>query len=236
MRWEAIETARSESVRVTGRVAELLRDQDSEATSIVSYGSLARQEWTSGSDLDWTLLVDGGVDPQHIEAVHRIEGILSKAKFTKPGRTGTFGNCSFGHDLVHKIGGQEDTNQNTTRRILLLLESIAIGRAEAYKRVRRHALLRYVEDDRGLRYGTVAFVPRFLLNDVARYWRTIAVDFAQKQRDQSMEGWALRNAKLRMSRKLIFASGLLICLQCELDPAAGPAREALRTIRRSGST
>jgi len=179
--------------------------------------------------LDWTLLVDGGVDPQHIEAVHRIEGILSKAKFTKPGRTGTFGNCSFGHDLVHKIGGQEDTNQNTTRRILLLLESIAIGRAEAYKRVRRHALLRYVEDDRGLRYGTVAFVPRFLLNDVARYWRTIAVDFAQKQRDQSMEGWALRNAKLRMSRKLIFASGLLICLQCELDPAAGPAREALRT-------
>ncbi|HEX3586174.1 MAG TPA: hypothetical protein VH024_09265 [Candidatus Angelobacter sp.] len=45
----------------------------------------------------------------------------------------------------------------------------------------------------------------------------MAVDFASKQRDRSGKGWGLRNAKLRMSRKLIFASGLLICFSCHLD-------------------
>ena len=31
------------------------------------------------------------------------------------------------------------------------------------------------------------------------------------------KGWGLRNLKLRMSRKLLFASGLLICFGCQLD-------------------
>jgi hypothetical protein len=46
----------------------------------------------------------------------------------------------------------------------------------------------------------------------------MAVDFASKQRDRAGEGWGLRNAKLRMSRKLIFASGLLVCFNAHLDP------------------
>ena len=45
----------------------------------------------------------------------------------------------------------------------------------------------------------------------------MAVDFASKQRDRAGEGWGLRNAKLRMSRKLIFASGLLVCFSASLD-------------------
>ena len=44
-----------------------------------------------------------------------------------------------------------------------------------------------------------------------------AVDFASKQRDRAGEGWGLRNAKLRMSRKLIFASGMLVCFSPKLD-------------------
>lgn len=70
-------------------------------------------------------------------------------------------------------------------------------------------------------------MPRFLLNDLTRYWRTVTVDFVYKQRAEGGEKWALRNAKLRMSRKLVFASGLLRCFFCHLDPAAAGAREAL---------
>jgi hypothetical protein len=91
---------------------------------------------------------------------------------------------------------------------------------EAYERVIKAVINRYLEEDNhpldreSKRYR----VPRFLLNDIVRFWRTMAVDFASKQRDRAGERWGLRNAKLRMSRKLIFASGLLVCFSANLDP------------------
>lgn len=126
---------------------------------------------------------------------------LARLKFTNPGPSGVFG-CMIGsHDIVHEIGGEDDTNSNTTRRVLLLLESLPIGNSEAYDRVRRQILSRYLHDDRGLvRSGGGLKVPRFLLNDVTRYWRTVTVDFVYKQRSEAGKKWALRNAKLRMLR------------------------------------
>jgi len=55
---------------------------------------------------------------------------------------------AFSHDIVHQIGGQSDTNKNTTQRILLLLESTPIGeRREAYDRVIRAVIDRYLDED-----------------------------------------------------------------------------------------
>jgi hypothetical protein len=120
--------------------------------------------------------------------------------------------------------------------VLLLLESFVPANWEAYKRVRRHILDRYVEDDYGLSFGSgQKTVPRFLLNDLSRYWRTVTVDFVHKQRADAGGGWALRNAKLRMSRKLIFAAGLLVCFECHLDPAAESARRNLRSSEGGGA-
>jgi hypothetical protein len=44
----------------------------------------------------------------------------------------------------------------------------------------------------------------------------MTVDFADKQHDRFHDGFALRNIKLRVSRKLIYIAGLLTCFRCQL--------------------
>ena len=85
-----------------------------------------------------------------------------------PGPAATFGSMAWSHPLVHLIGGEDDTNRNPTQRILMLLESAAIGRPEAYDRVCGHLLDRYVLEDRFVERDARYRVPRFLLNDFAR--------------------------------------------------------------------
>ncbi|MCU0690317.1 MAG: nucleotidyltransferase domain-containing protein, partial [Polyangiaceae bacterium] len=116
--------------------------------SVVMFGSFARDELTPGSDPDWSLLVDGAADPHHFETAQAVGKKIVPLFVKDAGREKTFGTPSFSHDLVHLIGGQDDTNRNTTRRILLLLESSPVGRREAYDRVVNCVLDRYVLEDR----------------------------------------------------------------------------------------
>jgi hypothetical protein len=66
---------------------------------------------------------------------------------------------------------------NLTRRVLLLSESRAISGALVRERVIRNVLARYVVHDRSVprKDGRPYPIPHFLLNDVIRYWRTIAI-------------------------------------------------------------
>ena len=127
-------TARAAAMRIREELDVLLSvaipKYTSEDTSLVVFGSLARGEWTSASDLDWTYLIDGQANSDHLVIAQKMRRVFQENadKFRPPGQTGTFGNMAFSHDIIHQIGGQNDTNKNTTQRILLLLESSTIGK------------------------------------------------------------------------------------------------------------
>lgn len=230
--WQTIEQARARTVEQRIRLNQCAASLVAPDTGLVVFGSIARGEWTTQSDVDWILLIDGQSYPEHKLREADIARALVAGGFAEPGSSGIFGRMVGSHDLVHTIGGEDDLNSNTTRRILLLLESCPIGNREAYDRVRLQIVKRYLLDDRGLTHSSAGTrIPRFLLNDLTRYWRTVTVDFVYKQSADGDKKWAIRNAKLRMSRKLIFASGLARVFLCALDPDAKEAQEELHESR-----
>jgi hypothetical protein len=182
--------------------------------SIVVFGSWAREELTPESDDDWALLAAEPFDADDaairagVETAATVLGTEGKA----PGAQAVFGVPFDARLLIERVGLNADTNTNLTRRLLLLLESHEVS-GDAHDACWRRVLGRYLD------YGVKGYrPPRFLLNDLVRYWRTICVDFEGKQAQAEGDDpkWVSRNAKLRTSRKLLFAGGLVPLLLCHL--------------------
>lgn len=176
---------------------------------ILAFGSMARQEMVAGSDFDYLVIAhELQPDPALIrhfrQAAEDAFGVLTAER---PGASGLFGVMVASPDLVNVIGLNDDTNKSLSRRLLVITESVALNKHNRRDGLTNAILKRYLADYEG---KASPRVPRFLLNDMLRYWRTIAVDY-QAKRWEEMEAkkWGLRYLKLRSSRKWAFAGGLI---------------------------
>ena len=194
--------------------------------SVVACGSYARREASAASDFDYFTIMPA--DLARAAASGAWESALKRAVAgivgVEPAKDGAFAKVERADRMVRNIGGQHDDNRKLTRRMLFLLEGAPLS-AETEARAVRHALL-----ERYLRAGLDAGLASFLLNDVIRYYRTMAVDYEFKTREGDRpKPWGLRKVKLMFSRKLLYASGLFsVAATRDLDRQAATARlEAL---------
>jgi len=187
-------------------VIQSLPKEVSDKFSIVMTGSYGRSEASDESDLDIFTIVDREADIEVIQNIGgKLEASITKIVPNKTGSTGTFGVDAvlpIGN-LLKDMGGIHDTNKNITRRMLMLLEGKALVNPAKFEDYRRQLLEKYIKDQ--VDHGELA---RFFLNDIIRYWRTMATDYEFKTHDERKD-WGVRNIKLKFSRKLLYVSGII---------------------------
>ena len=187
--------------------SELQNSPHKDQITVVTVGSYGRGEASESSDLDLYILFNSDRDAGDVisDELSNIKRSLDSLVPNETGSTGTFGAdvCIRFADTLSNIGGKDDTNADITRRLLFLLEGTWLYGKERFRSYRQDLLGRYIKPN-----GSDGKLARFLLNDIIRYYRTIATDFEHKVSDQNKE-WGLRQVKLRFSRKVLYFSGIV---------------------------
>lgn len=106
---QAVDLSIKRQQLILSRLPERLIDPD---CSLVVFGSTARGEATTGSDVDWTLLIDGAGKAEHRRVALEIASVLKDLKLKDPRAGGAFGAMAVSHDAIYKIGGEADSNRN----------------------------------------------------------------------------------------------------------------------------
>jgi hypothetical protein len=127
-----------------------------------------------------------------------------------------FGKIQSAADLVERNGLEQDTNTTHTRRALILQESVSVYAPELHQKLLRSILSRYLVDYQTAKAGP----PRFLINDLNRYWFTVAVDYQAKRWERLSQGWGIRYLKLLITRRMSYVGGVIPLLLCSEDQPA----------------
>jgi len=203
----------------TAWLTKFLDPSQSQCLDVVVLGSFARQEASSESDFDY-LVVAYGIPPNVAmtrDLLKAVDQFIVESfpdtnepgKKRRPGTTGLFGRITSAADLTERIGLEQDTNLSHSRRVLLLQESVSIYRPDLREQLLRSMLERYLVDYKVPKPG----VPRFLANDLIRYWYTLAVDYQAKRWEDAFS-FGLRYLKLIISRKIAYAGTMVSILMC----------------------
>lgn len=172
--------------------------------SVIVAGSYGRMEASSASDFDFFILSYEDVKKEIKEV---IKEILVSESIPTPNPDGVFSETLSINDLIENIGHRDDDLPKLAQRMLLLMESRPIYNEVFFKETVEKILNKYLE----LVHIYPTKEARFLMNDLIRYFRSIAVNY-QYTFWKDTQKWVLRNVKLRHSRILIYAGLLFLIL------------------------
>lgn len=203
----ALLTAERHSSDVVTRLQAALNPSDipaSDYIAVIIVGSYGRGEASADSDFEWVTIYDD----RHVAAE---EAILAQAKLTQffadhLGRERLSINKTFGQPtalsrLLTNVGGEADSNRTLTYRMLALVEGLPLMRP-GFDRVIRGLATTYGDTH------TAGHRLLSLATDIARYWRTLRIDYKFKV-DEQRKPWALRSVKLRSYRRIWYFSSAL---------------------------
>src|SRR5262249_21191675 len=124
--------------------------------------------------------------------VQRVRDAINEIVPIEPAADGAFSSLEFADRMLRNVGGPNDSNAKITRRMLFLLEGEWLFNQDGAKILRRQILERYVGEGMTDHQLTL-----FLLNDIIRFYRTMAVDYEFKTGEgESPKPWGIRNIKL----------------------------------------
>jgi len=191
------------------KLADVLSESDfKDEITIITTGSYGREEASAESDLDLFILFDADEVVEHAipDELAKITRVITEDVPSDVGDTGTFGTdkvIKFS-EMLQNIGGQNDDNMKLTRRMLFLLEGTWLYGEKRFNTYQKRLLEKYIKED-----SPNGYLSKFFLNDIIRFYRTMATDFEYKVHEGNKE-WGLRSTKLRFSRKLLYFSGIIV--------------------------
>lgn len=204
--------------KIRGELVGILDKCDfKDGFSLITTGSYGRMEASDESDMDFFIICDSEKDKHKIlDISEEISSIIKKHVPKNTGSTGTFGGSAVNtiDEITSNIGGESDSNALLTRRMLFVLEGKYLFNDKKFNEYRTKLIKKYLEPTRG------NYLDRYLVNDIIRYYRTIATDFQFKV-DENDKAWGLRNIKLKFSRKILYYSGVVSVIHTYLEYTKG---------------
>jgi hypothetical protein len=197
---------------------------------IYATGSFGRREAGRYSDLDLFFVLDDKGDSK--ASIGKLTKTLIDADLIRvcralgyedPSKDGEYLTIHTITNLAKKIGDQHEDSENLfTARMLLFLESAPLYNDEVYKKAINACRDEYFRD-----HGDHAenFKPLFLVNDIARFWKTLCLNYEAARThatDEDKPKHRLKNLKLKHSRMMTCYS-MLACL-CDRQEGDAPAK------------
>jgi hypothetical protein len=203
-------------------------------------GSFGRLEASAHSDVDVFFVLNNAdsknaklafVDQCHIFSA--LDDICREIGFPEFSNDGEFLRVHELGSILSNVGKpSDDASNNFTARMLLLLESRPLVNDTTYRRVIKHVIDAYWRDYPD---HDTNFRPVFLMNDVARFWKTLCLNYESKRNLKSLGQHdrakaTFKNLKLKYSR-LLTCYSLITELLAASSPL-GPAK-MLEIVRRT---